>query len=69
MFVFSLLHRGSISLAGVNAYVAGVPCYADINARFLQGDLATLGSRIVSDLARAGAIAIEADAIRPTVPA
>ena len=69
MFVFSLLHRGSISLARVNEYVAGVPCYADINARFLGGDLGTLGSRIAAELAQAGAVRIEDDAILPTMVA
>ena len=69
MFVFSLLHRGSIDASQVNAYVRTVPCYADINARFLGGDLETLGERIVAGLAAAGAVRVEGGRVLPAVAA
>lgn len=69
MFVFSLLHRGSIAAAEVDAYVKRVPCYADLNARFLGGDLATLGSRIAAELAAAGAVRVEGGRVWATMAA
>ena len=69
MFVFSLLHRGSMESAGVDAYVGEVPCYADINARFLGEELGTLGSRLVAGLARSGVVRIEGGRVFPTMAA
>jgi len=69
MFVFSLLHRGSLDAARVNDYVRGVPCYADLNARFVGADPATLGERIAGELAASGAVRVEAGRIVPTMAA
>ena len=69
MFVFSLLHRGSIPASGVNDYVRSVPCYADLNERFLGADMATLGETIAGELTAAGAVRLDREAIFPTVAA
>jgi glyoxylase-like metal-dependent hydrolase (beta-lactamase superfamily II) len=69
MFVFSLLHRGSMARAQVDAYVRGVPCYADVNARFLGEPLATLGGKIAAELLSARALRIEGDNLVPTMVA
>jgi hypothetical protein len=67
MFVFSMLHRGGIALAEADAYVARVPCYRDLDERFLGEGVEGLGSRLVGDLARAGAMRVEAGWARPTM--
>ena len=69
MFVFSLLHRGSIARSAVNAYVRGVPCYADVNARFVGEPLEALGEKIALELLRAGAVRIEGDDLVPAMVA
>ena len=69
MFVFSLLHRRELPLAGVDAYVASVPCYRDLDGRFLGRGLAGLGTRLVEELAKAGAVSVEGGLVRPTMAA
>ena len=69
MFVFSLLHRGSIPAAAVNEYVNAVPCYADLNRRFVGEDLDRLGETLARELAAAGAIRLAGDAFLPTMAA
>lgn len=69
MFVFSLLHRGGLAVADADAYVAGVPCYRDLDERFLGDGLDGLGRRLVADLVKAGAMAVEDGRVRPTMPA
>jgi len=67
MFVFSMLHRGGIAVEEADAYVARVPCYRDLDERFLGEGLAGLGRRLVGDLVRSGALAIAGDHARPTM--
>jgi len=67
MFVFSLLHRGGIAIAEVDGYVSRVPCYRDLDERFLGEGLAGLGERLLADLARAGAMTIEDGWARPAM--
>lgn len=69
MFIFSLLHRGGIVLADADDYVAGVPCYRDLDERFLGQGLAGLGARLVDELARAGALRIEGGRAIPAMAA
>lgn len=69
MFVFSLLHRGGIAVADADAYVAGVPCYRDLDERFLGEGLDGLGRRLVAGLEKAGTMAIEGGWVRPTMAA
>lgn len=69
MFVFSMLHRGGIAVAEADAYVARVPVYRDLDERFLGEGLDGLGARLVEDLARAGAMRVEAGRAVPTMPA
>jgi hypothetical protein len=69
MLVFALLHRGSIARSALNAYVRGVPCYADVNARFVGEPLETLGDKIALELVQAGALHIEDDALVPAMVA
>ncbi len=64
MFVFALLHRQSMRVADVPAYLATVPCYADLN-KFLQLSNDEIAAWLVTDLVRAGAIAVEQGSIRP----
>ena len=67
MFVFSMLHRGGIALAEADGYVARVPCYRDLDERFLEEGIEGLGTRLVTELARAGALRIEDGFARPTM--
>ncbi len=69
MFVFSVLHRGSIAAAEANAYVGRVPVYRDVNDRFVGAELATLGDTIGAELVRAGALRRECDRLLPTMAA
>lgn len=69
MFVFALLHRGSLEEASVNEYVRSVPCYGDLNARFLGERLETLGERLARELADVGAVRIESHRVVPTMAA
>ena len=50
-----------------DAYVARVPCYRDLDQRFLGEGIDGLGSRLVEDLARAAAMRIEGGWARPTM--
>ncbi len=67
MFVFSMLHRGGIATAEANAYVDRVPCYRDLDERFLGEGIEGLGLRLVADLERAGAMRVEDGFARPTM--
>jgi glyoxylase-like metal-dependent hydrolase (beta-lactamase superfamily II) len=67
MFVFSLLHRGGIAVADADGYVAKVPCYRDLDERFLGEGLSGLGQRLVGDLVRAGAMEVADGWARPTM--
>lgn len=67
MFVFSMLHRGGIALAQADGYVARVPCYRDLDERFLGEGIDGLGTRLVAELARAGALRIADGFARPTM--
>jgi hypothetical protein len=68
MFVFSLLHRGSIARSQADAYVAHVPCYRDLDERFLGEGIDTLGSCLVDELVRVGAMRItDDDRVSPTM--
>src|SRR5688572_852203 len=69
MFVFSLLSRGSIPVTVVNDYVRSVPCYADLNERFVVGNFATLGETIAAELARVGAVRSEGSVLVPQMAA
>jgi hypothetical protein len=67
MFVFSMLHRGGIALAEADGYVARVPCYRDLDERFLGDGIEGLGTRLVAELVRAGALRIEDGFARPAM--
>jgi glyoxylase-like metal-dependent hydrolase (beta-lactamase superfamily II) len=67
MFVFSMLHRGGIALSEADGYVARVPCYRDLDERFLGDGLEGLGVRLAEDLARAGAMRIDDGFARATM--
>lgn len=67
MFVFSMLHRGGIALSEADGYVARVPCYRDLDERFLGEGLEGLGVRLAEDLARAGAMRIDDGFARATM--
>ena len=64
MFVFALLHRQSMRSADLPAYIAKVPCYADLN-KFLQLSVDEIANWLVADLVRAGAITVEQGTIYP----
>ncbi|HQZ46200.1 MAG TPA: MBL fold metallo-hydrolase [Usitatibacteraceae bacterium] len=69
MFVFSMLHRGGIALAEADDYVARVPCYRDLDERFLGEGLEGLGVRLIGELVKTGAMRVEAARAVPTMPA
>ena len=68
MFVFSMLDRGGVALSEADAYVASVPCYRDLDERFLGEGTDGLGLRLAESLVRAGATRIDGGIVRPTMP-
>ncbi|MEX0958737.1 MAG: MBL fold metallo-hydrolase [Burkholderiales bacterium] len=56
MFVFSLLDRGRIASAGLEAYLSSIPVYAEYAERFFGADFGRLGETITAELQQAGAI-------------
>jgi glyoxylase-like metal-dependent hydrolase (beta-lactamase superfamily II) len=67
MFVFAMLHRGGIAMEEADAYVARVPCYRDLDERFLGEGIEGLGVRLVEELARAGAMRVDGGFARTTM--
>jgi glyoxylase-like metal-dependent hydrolase (beta-lactamase superfamily II) len=67
MFVFSLLHRGGIARSQADTYVARVPCYRDLDERFLGEGIEALGSRLVDELAGVGAMRVVDGWVSPTM--
>lgn len=69
MFVFALLDRESMPLAGVPAYLERVPCYLQLSDRFLGMDAEALAAWMVPDLERAGVVKVRDGVLRPTLAA
>lgn len=69
MFVFALLDRGGMAVDEVAGYLDRVPCYGEVAGRFLGMDAAALAAWMLADLARAGAVRIDAGWVRPTMAA
>jgi len=69
LFAFALLDKGSMAVADVAGYVGRVPAYRELSGRFLGLDDARLASWLLSDLERAGAIAIRDGVVRPAMAA
>lgn len=66
MFVFALLDRGRMALEDVPGYLARIGCYRRMSERFLGAAPETLADWLVTDLQRAGAIAVADGVARPT---
>jgi hypothetical protein len=70
LFVFALLDRQEMNVAGVADYMARVPCYREeMSQRFLGLDDEALAGYLVADLARARAITIREGVARPNMAA
>lgn len=68
-FVFNLLDLEGLPRTELEAYLGRVPFFRDVGVRQLGMDVPTLAGWLLSELKRAGAIAIEGDAIVPTMAA
>jgi glyoxylase-like metal-dependent hydrolase (beta-lactamase superfamily II) len=68
-FIFNLLDLQRLPLAEFEAYVAGVPFFADVGARTLGLSPDALARWLHDELLKAKAIAVEDDAIVPTMAA
>lgn len=69
LFVFALLERKGMPVDALRAYVVAVPCFHDLNERYLGKPLTQLAEELVAELVRAKAVTIDAGWIRPTPPA
>ncbi len=69
LFSFSLLAKQRMRLSDVPSYVATVPCYRDVNERFIGQPLAQLADALVNELVKAKAIVVEDGWIRPVIAA
>jgi glyoxylase-like metal-dependent hydrolase (beta-lactamase superfamily II) len=69
LFVFALLEREAMRVDEVAAYVGRVPCYMKLSQRFLGMTPQALAEWLLSDLERAGAVAVVEGLVRPTMAA
>jgi glyoxylase-like metal-dependent hydrolase (beta-lactamase superfamily II) len=69
MFVFALLDKQSMPVAEVAGYLARVPCYGELAARFLGAQDRALADWMLEDLNRAGAVTIRDGLVRPGMAA
>ena len=63
---FTLLARRRMRVSALLAYVIDVPCFRDLNDRYLGEPLAALAEQLVTELVNAKAARIEAGWITPT---
>lgn len=68
-FIFNLLDAQRLPVAELEAYVAGVPFFADVGARTLGMDADALSRWLYEELLKAKAIAVEDGLILPTMAA
>lgn len=68
-FIFNLLDLRRLPLAGLEAYVAGVPLFADVGVRTLGMPADALARWLHDELLKAGAVVIEDGCIVPTMAA
>jgi glyoxylase-like metal-dependent hydrolase (beta-lactamase superfamily II) len=69
LFVFALLDQGGMAIDTVPGYLASVPVYRDLGARFLRQESACLAATLVADLVKVGAIRVAGQRIEPTLRA
>ena len=69
LLVFALLDKGHMRLTGLPDYLAGVPVYRDLNAKFLRMAAGDLATRVVDELTAAGAMSVADGAMRATMRA
>ena len=69
LFVFALLDKGSISVAMLPKYLAGVPVYCDMSARFLRLSVDEMAAMLIKDLLANGAVKLDNNLIKPTMRA
>ena len=67
--VFALLDKGSISVAMLPKYLAGVPVYCDMSARFLRLSVDEMAAMLIKDLFANGAVKLDNNLIKPTMRA
>ncbi len=68
MFVFALLHKGTLPVAALEQYLIKVPCYQDLN-QFLDLSMPQLAAWLLADLLKAGAVNVVDGNITPTARA
>lgn len=62
---FALLERKRMRVNGMRAYIAKVPCFRDLNERYLVKPLPQLADALMAELVRAKAVGIDAGWILP----
>lgn len=66
---FALLAKGRMRAQEVGRYCAGVPCYADLNERFIGEPLPALIEQLIAELARSGVLRIRDGWLEPALAA
>lgn len=69
LFSFALLAKREMPVADTRRYIAAIPCYRDLNERFLGLSMEALADTLVADLLGAGVAVIEDNKIKPTITA
>ena len=69
MFVFALLDRGSMPVAGMRAYLEQVPCYGQVSRRFLGQEPGEMAEWMLADLEGAAAVRVAGANIVPLMAA
>jgi len=69
LLAFALLAKQRMRVDEFAPYCARVPCYVDLNERFIGKPMPALAEQMLDELRGAGIVAIENGWIRPTIPA
>lgn len=68
LLAFALLAKQRMRVSEVADYCAGVPCYLDLNARFIGKPLRALIDEVVTELLATKVMAADEDIIKPAIP-
>lgn len=69
LFAFALLAKRQMRVSEVPAYLAAVPCYGDLNRRYIGKPMAELANDVVADLLKANVATVEEGWLRPAIAA
>lgn len=69
LFCFALLEKQGMYLSEVVPYVATVPCYRDLNERFIDVPMPQLADELIAELVNARMVTVDNGWIKPAIAA